>query len=64
MIVDKPGVYRLLEDLTMRGPNSIGTMPKGAHLTITQVDRDGHQVIGPAFPDWHYWNLPVKPVKE
>lgn len=64
MIIKNAGTYRLLEPLTMRGQNSVGTMPKGTLLTVSQVDVEKKQVIGPAFPDWMFWNLPVEPYTE
>lgn len=70
MIVDQAGTYRLLEDFTIRGTDSIETMQKGSLLIVSQVDLKYHKVIGPAFPDWCFWELPVeiivdeKPVKE
>lgn len=61
MIIKQAGTYRLLENFTMRGPDSIGTSQKGTLLTVSQIDEQFNKVIGPAFPDWHHWDLPVEP---
>ena len=63
MIVDKAGTYRLLEPLTMRGENSVTTFQPGMLLTVSRVDVAGKKVIGPAFPDWQAWNMPVVSVE-
>ena len=60
MIVKQIGKYRLLKDLQVRTPISIGTIPAGSIITITQISKDYRQVIGPELKDWHYYELPVK----
>lgn len=58
------GTYRVLEPLTMRGSESITTFQPGMLLTVSQVDVKWKKVIGPAFPDWQHWDMPVERVKE
>lgn len=62
MKIEQPGKYRLLKDYPTRGTWSMGTLPAGKVLDITQIDRDGCQVIGPDLLDWAYWEMPVEPV--
>ncbi len=64
MIVDQTGTYRILEDFSMRGANSISHNSQGSLLIVSQVDEVGKRVIGPGFPDWTSWNLPVEKVEE
>ena len=61
MRIEKTGKYRLVRDYTMRTSNSVGTIPKGTVLNITQIDEQYHKVIGEGLSDWVYWNLPVEP---
>ena len=60
MIVNKKGKYELLEDFKNRGTISIGTIPKGTIIEITQIDSWHHNVHSPDFADWTHWDLPVK----
>lgn len=60
MIVDKRGIYETLEDIPVRTSFSVCIIPKGKTITITQIDKIGHQVIGIELQDWTYWDLPVK----
>jgi hypothetical protein len=62
MIVAQPGKYRLTKDFVTRGSYSVGTIPAGTVIEITQVDRMGNQVIGPDLEDWTYWEMPVEAV--
>lgn len=62
VIVDTKGEYRVLADIMDRGPRSIGTIPKGTVIVITQVDKDHRKVIGNEFFDWVYWDLPVEKI--
>jgi hypothetical protein len=62
MTITTPGRYRLTEDIALRGTISISTLPAGAEIEITQVDADGHKVIGPQLGDWLYWNIPAEPL--
>lgn len=60
MKITKPGQYRLLRDYKTRNSISIGTIPKGTLITITQIDTEYNKVIGPSLLDWEYNNLPVE----
>jgi hypothetical protein len=62
MTIATPGRYRLTEDVVTRGTISIGTLPAGAEIEITQVDAEGHKVIGPQLGDWRYWDIPAEPL--
>ena len=62
MEVRKKGKYRFLKDWVNRGSLSIGTIPKGTIVEITQIDERVHKVISSDFADWMYWDLPVEPV--
>ena len=63
MIVNKVGKYEFVKDYQTRGTISVATITKGTVVDITQVNKVYHQVISPAFADWHYWDLPVKEVE-
>ena len=60
MIIEKPGKYKLLSDLKTRGTISVGTIPAGTMIEITQVDHECRKVIGPQLLDWHYWDIHAK----
>jgi hypothetical protein len=63
MIINKTGRYEFLQEVRLRTSSiSAATFPKGMQFTVTQIDDDGRQVIGPSLGDWQYWDLPVKPV--
>lgn len=62
MIIKKRGTYILTEDISSRGSRSITQFKKGTPFLITQIDAQGHKVIGPSFEDWMYWDIPC--VKE
>lgn len=62
MFIKETGEYKLTEDWSSRGSRSIRNFSKDAILEITQVDISGHKVIGPAFKDWAYWNIPATKV--
>ena len=64
MIITQTGNYKLLKDMKTRGTISIGDMPEGTIIEITQIDNGGHKVIGPQLMDWTYWDLPVEPVSK
>ena len=59
--VKEKGKYVLLQDYVMRTSNSVGTIPRGTILNITQIDEQYHKVIGDELSDWVHWDLPVKP---
>jgi len=59
MIVNEIGRYRLTEDWSSRGSISIAQMEAGTIIEITQVDKAGRKVIGPALQDWTTWDMPV-----
>lgn len=59
MIITKQGYYRLIEDYIVRSPKSVGVIPKGTMIEITQVDEIHHKVMSPQFKNWEYWDLPV-----
>jgi len=60
MIIKETGKYRLLKDFTISTPNSIGTLPEGTIIDITQIDTRFHKVIGDQLSDWVYWEMPVE----
>jgi hypothetical protein len=62
MVINKTGKYRLIADFVTTGSCSVGTIPKGTVIEIKQVDEMYHQVIGPDFFDWHFWDLPVEEI--
>lgn len=62
MRITEKGQYRLLEDIKTTTAASIGTIPKGTILDITQVDERCHRVIGRPLMDWTYWDLPVESI--
>lgn len=64
MIVKEKGHYRLLSDIKTGNATSVGTIPAGTILEITQIDYAAQKVIGPDLLDWKSWNLPVIPIKE
>ncbi|AOQ23043.1 hypothetical protein MTAT_26540 [Moorella thermoacetica] len=60
MIITRKGHYRLLEDIKVRNSITIGTLPKGTAIEITQVDNVKQKVIGEQLLDWTHWDLPVE----
>ena len=61
MQITKPGKYKLTERYSTRGSRSIKQFPAGVVIEITQVDLDGHKVIGPQLEDWEYYEIPCVP---
>lgn len=59
MVIKQIGTYKLVKDLTLHGTTSVGTLPEGCYITITQIDENYRKVLGPALRDWVYWDLPV-----
>lgn len=59
MIINEIGKYRTTEEIKTRNACSIGTIPRGTVLNITQIDSTYHKVIGEPLMDWTYWDLPV-----
>ena len=57
MKIKKIGKYRLLRDFKTRNSTSVGTLPSGTVIEITQLG--GHKVIGPELYDWVYYDMPV-----
>ena len=57
MIIKKPGKYKLLSDFDSRGGVSVLKLPKGTVIEITQIDEQGHRVIGPDLVDWTPWDI-------
>jgi len=57
MKIKKIGKYRLLRDFKTRNSTSVGTLPSGTVIEITQLG--GHKVIGPELYDWTYYDMPV-----
>ena len=64
MIITSPGKYRILSNFKTSGSISIAELTAGSIIKITQVDTACHKVIGPAFLDWEYWDLPVEEVAD
>lgn len=64
MRITEKGKYQLLEDIKVRNSCTIGTLPKGAIISITSIDDAYHKVIGPELLDWMYWELPVEKLPE
>jgi hypothetical protein len=60
MEIKEPGTYEVMLNFSLRGKISIKQIPKGSIIAVTQVDELRHKIIGPEFPDWCYWELPVK----
>jgi len=64
MIIKETGKYKLTEDWSSRGSNSIGNYRKGSILKITQIDSTYKKVIGSGFRDWAPWNIPAVKISE
>ena len=64
MKVTETGKYRLLRDFIVRTTISVGTLPKGTILNITQIDHECHKVISNELKDWAHQCLPVERIKE
>jgi hypothetical protein len=65
MIVNKVGMYKLLEQFSVRQSCAITQLSAGTIINITQIDKQGRKVIGrPEICDWVDWDMPVEPVKE
>ena len=62
MKIIETGRYILTEDFTVQGAWSIARLPSGSEIEITQVESEGHQVIGPELGDWHYHDIPCRPI--
>lgn len=62
MIIDKPGKYRTLSDITVRSSYCISVIKAGYIIKITQIDKQNHKIIGPDIYDWIHWDIPVEPV--
>ena len=60
-IVKEEGKYVLTEDYVIRTSSTVGIIPKGTVLNITQIDEQYKKVIGDNLSDWCYWDLPVRP---
>lgn len=64
MKITKTGHYRLTRDFKTRGTISIGTIPSGTVIEITQIDDRNNKVIGPSLHDWTYNDMPVEPIAD
>jgi len=62
MIIDRRGKYRLTEDFSDRGSQSIAHLPAGYKIEITQIDTRYRKVWGPQLSDWTHWDMPVERV--
>ena len=61
--IEKPGYYELLKDMVVRNAVSIGTLPVGTIVHVTQVDAENHMVYSPSFMDWVFHIQYVKESK-
>ena len=62
MKITEPGTYRLAQDWSSRGSQSIRQFNKGSILEMSWVDKTGRKVIGPQLLDWAPYDIPVEPV--
>lgn len=61
--ITEPGLYRMTETRSFRGPISVETWPKGMVFEVTQIGSN-NKVIGPNFPDWQHNGIPCEPIGE
>ncbi len=59
MVITETGNYKLLRDFKTSNSASIGTLPAGSIIKITQIDTMYNKVIGPDLRDWTYHVMPV-----
>jgi len=61
--IRQPGKYKVKKTFTIRNATTISKIKKGDEITITQVDKRGHKILGTETMDWMPWDLPVEPVE-
>lgn len=59
MKITERGLYQTTRDIQVRNLTTVGVLPAGAVINVTQIDAEYHKVFSPDLLDWVFWDLPV-----
>lgn len=63
MIIDKPGIYTLTENITAVNSDGVPFQVRRGVINITKINESSRQVYSPDIGYWVGWDIPATPKK-